>query len=79
MIVGMLSALLAAIMALVATDLKRCTGISTVSQLGYMVYAVGAGGIFASQFPLLSHAVFKSLLFLGAGAVIHSVGTARYA
>jgi len=40
-----------------------------------MVYAVGAGGIFASQFHLLSHSVFKALLFLGAGAVIHSVGT----
>jgi NADH-quinone oxidoreductase subunit L len=40
-----------------------------------MVYAVGVGGIFASQFHLLSHAVFKALLFLGAGAVIHSVGT----
>ena len=75
MIVGMLSALLAAMMALVATDLKRVLAYSTVSQLGYMVYAVGAGGIFASQFHLLSHAVFKALLFLGAGAVIHSVGT----
>jgi NADH-quinone oxidoreductase subunit L len=48
---------------------------STVSQLGYMVYAVGAGGIFASQFHLLSHAVFKALLFLSAGAVIHGIGT----
>jgi NADH-quinone oxidoreductase subunit L len=75
MAVGMLSALLAAIMALVATDLKRVLAYSTVSQLGYMVYAVGAGGLFASQFHLLSHAVFKALLFLGAGAVIHSVGT----
>lgn len=75
MIVGMLSALLAAFMALVATDLKRVLAYSTVSQLGYMVYAVGAGGLFASQFHLLSHAVFKALLFLGAGAVIHSVGT----
>ncbi len=75
MIVGMLSALLAAIMALVATDLKRVLAYSTVSQLGYMVYAVGAGGLFASQFHLLSHAVFKALLFLAAGAVIHSVGT----
>jgi NADH-quinone oxidoreductase subunit L len=75
MIVGMLSALLAAIMALVATDLKRVLAYSTVSQLGYMVYAIGAGGIFASQFHLLSHSVFKALLFLGAGAVIHAVGT----
>ena len=62
-------------MALVATDLKRALAYSTVSQLGYMVYAIGAGGIFASQFHLLSHAVFKALLFLAAGAVIHAVGT----
>ena len=48
---------------------------STVSQLGFMVYAIGVGGIYASQFHLLSHAVFKALLFLGAGAVIHAVGT----
>ncbi len=75
MAVGMLSAVLAACMALVATDLKRVLAYSTVSQLGYMVYAVGAGGIFASQYHLLSHAVFKALLFLAAGAVIHSVGT----
>jgi NADH-quinone oxidoreductase subunit L len=74
-IVGMLSAILAAVMALVANDLKRVLAYSTVSQLGYMVYAVGAGGIFASQFHLLSHSVFKALLFLSAGAVIHGVGT----
>lgn len=75
MIVGMVSALLAGIMALVAVDLKRVLAYSTISQLGYMVYAVGTGGIFASQFHLLSHSVFKALLFLAAGAVIHSVGT----
>jgi NADH-quinone oxidoreductase subunit L len=75
MVVGMLSALLSAVMALVATDLKRVLAYSTVSQLGYMVYAVGTGGIFASQFHLLSHSVFKALLFLAAGAVIHAVGT----
>jgi NADH-quinone oxidoreductase subunit L len=72
---GLLSALLAALMALVCNDLKRVLAYSTISQLGYMVYAVGVGGIFASQFHLLSHAVFKALLFLGAGAVIHTVGT----
>ncbi len=66
---------MAAVMAIVATDLKRVLAYSTVSQLGYMVYAVGAGGVFASQFHLLSHSVFKALLFLGAGAVIHAVGT----
>lgn len=75
MIVGMLSAFMAALMALVANDLKRVLAYSTVSQLGYMVYAVGAGGILASQFHLFSHSVFKALLFLAAGAVIHSVGT----
>jgi NADH-quinone oxidoreductase subunit L len=74
-VVGLLSALLAACMALVADDLKRVLAYSTVSQLGYMVYAIGVGGVFASQFHLLSHAVFKALLFLGAGAVIHAVGT----
>jgi NADH-quinone oxidoreductase subunit L len=74
-VVGALSALLAAFMALVATDLKRVLAYSTISQLGYMVYAVGVGGVFASQFHLLSHAVFKALLFLGAGAIIHTIGT----
>jgi NADH-quinone oxidoreductase subunit L len=74
-LVGMTSAFLAALMALVAQDLKRVLAYSTISQLGYMVYAIGTGGIFASQFHLFSHAVFKALLFLTAGAVIHSVGT----
>jgi NADH-quinone oxidoreductase subunit L len=62
-------------MALTTTDLKRALAYSTVSQLGFMVYAIGIGGVFASQFHLLSHAVFKALLFLGAGAVIHSTKT----
>ncbi|MBP7355214.1 MAG: NADH-quinone oxidoreductase subunit L [Longilinea sp.] len=75
MLVGLITALLAALMAVVANDLKRVLAYSTVSQLGYMVYAVGSGGIFASQFHLLSHSVFKALLFLAAGAVIHAVGT----
>ena len=74
-LVGMVSALLAAFMAIYANDLKRALAYSTISQLGYMVYAVGTGAIFASQFHLLSHAVFKALLFLAAGAVIHTVGT----
>ncbi|HVO38828.1 MAG TPA: NADH-quinone oxidoreductase subunit L [Spirochaetia bacterium] len=74
-VVGAVSALIAAVMALASTDLKRVLAYSTVSQLGYMVYAIGAGGIFASQFHLLSHSIFKALLFLGAGAVIHAVGT----
>ncbi len=73
--VGVTSALITAFMALTATDLKRALAYSTVSQLGYMVYAIGAGGVLASQFHLLSHAVFKALLFLTAGSVIHAVGT----
>ena len=75
MLVGVTSALITAFMALTATDLKRTLAYSTVSQLGYMVYAIGAGGILASQFHLFSHAVFKALLFLTAGSVIHAVGT----
>ena len=73
--IGAITAILASVMALTANDLKRVLAYSTVSQLGYMVYAVGVGAVFASQFHLLSHAVFKALLFLGAGAVIHTVGT----
>jgi NADH-quinone oxidoreductase subunit L len=75
-VVGLLSALLAGWMALVAGDLKRSLAYSTISQLGVMVYAVGVGAVFASQFHLLSHALFKALLFLAAGAVIHAVGRA---
>ncbi len=73
--VGVISALLTACMALFAPDLKRALAYSTVSQLGYMVYAIGAGGIAACSFHLFSHAIFKALLFLAAGAVIHAVGT----
>lgn len=73
--VGAISALMTACMALVAPDLKRALAYSTVSQLGYMVYAVGVGGVFASQLHLFSHSIFKALLFLAAGAVIHAVGT----
>jgi NADH-quinone oxidoreductase subunit L len=75
MLVGVLSALSGAVMALCADDLKRVLAYSTISQLGYMFYAVGSGGIFASQFHLTSHAIFKALLFLAAGAIIHSTGT----
>jgi len=74
-VIGLVSAFISAVSALIATDLKRALAYSTVSQLGYMVYAIGAGGVFASQFHLLSHAVFKALLFLAAGSVIHSIGT----
>ncbi len=74
---GGTTALLAAIMAVVEPDLKRLLAYSTVSQLGYMVFALGLGisGVFISQYHLLNHAIFKALLFLCAGAIIHSVGT----
>ena len=74
-IVGVVSSVLAAIMGLIAVDIKRVLAYSTISQLGYMVYAIGAGGILASQFHLMSHSVYKALLFLGAGAVAHTLGT----
>ena len=84
--IGGITALVAAIMAVVEPDLKRLLAYSTISQLGYMVFAIGlvfvtAGGdvnmdgVFASMYHLLNHAVFKALLFLCAGAIIHSVGT----
>jgi NADH-quinone oxidoreductase subunit L len=74
-VVGVLSALLAALLATTCNDLKRVLAYSTVSQLGYMVAAVGLGAIYESQFFLMSHALFKALLFLGAGAIIHELGT----
>ncbi len=61
------------LMALVADDIKRVLAYSTVSQLGYMMTAVAAGGYTAGIFHLFTHAFFKALLFLGAGAVIHAV------
>jgi len=73
--IGSITAVLAALGALAEPDLKRVLAYSTISQLGYMVAAVGAGAILASQFHLLSQAVFKALLFLSAGAVIQAVGT----
>jgi NADH-quinone oxidoreductase subunit L len=72
--VGIATALFAATMALTATDIKRVLAYSTVSQLGYMVFAVGAGAYTAGIFHLVTHAFFKALLFLGAGAVIHALG-----
>ena len=74
-IVGLSSALLAALMAVSSRDLKRVLAFSTISQLGYMVYAIGCGAIVASQFHLLSHSIFKALLFLCAGALIKATGT----
>lgn len=73
--VGALTALLGSLLATFNYDLKRILAYSTISQLGYLVFAVGVGAVFASQFHLFSHAIFKALLFLCAGAVIHSLGT----
>src|SRR5574341_773515 len=73
--VGAFTALLAASMACVEGDIKRVLAYSTVSQLGYMMAAAGAGAPYASFLHLLTHGLFKALLFLGAGAVIHAVGT----
>lgn len=73
--VGTITLFMAAIMAVAATDIKRMLAYSTVSQLGYMFFAVGTGAILASQFHLVSHAIFKAVLFLSAGALIHEAGT----
>jgi len=73
--IGAITAIVGALLATFNYDLKRILAYSTVSQLGYMVFAIGVGGVFASQFHLFSHALFKALLFLCAGSVIHEVGT----
>jgi len=65
---------MAATMALVANDIKRVLAYSTISQLGFMFVALGAGSVTAAMFHLFTHAFFKSLLFLGAGSVIHATG-----
>ncbi|MCH8106996.1 MAG: NADH-quinone oxidoreductase subunit L [Chloroflexi bacterium] len=71
-IVGLVTALMAATIALVATDLKRILAYSTISHLGLMMLSLGAFGYTAAIFHLLAHGFAKSLLFLGAGSVLHS-------
>lgn len=79
--VGALSSLFAAVIACTQTDIKRVLAYSTMSQIGYMMFALGVSGYggehglgyMASMFHLFTHAMFKALLFLGAGAVIHYV------
>ena len=66
---------MAATIAITATDIKRVLAYSTVSQLGYMMLALGVGGWLAGMFHLFTHAFFKSLLFLCSGSVIHAVHT----
>jgi NADH-quinone oxidoreductase subunit L len=79
--VGAVSAIIAAIIACIQTDIKRVLAYSTMSQIGYMMFALGVSkyggesglGYTASMFHLFTHAMFKALLFLGAGAVIHYI------
>jgi len=71
--IGGITLFLAATIAVVATDIKRVLAYSTVSQLGYMMLALGVGGWVAGLFHLFTHAFFKSLLFLCSGSVIHAV------
>ena len=72
-IVGVITAIFAASMALVQNDIKKVLAYSTISQLGYMFLALGAGAFAAGIFHLMTHAFFKALLFLGAGSVIHAM------
>ena len=72
-VVGVLTALVAATIGLVQTDIKRVLAYSTVSQLGYMFLATGVGAFAAAAFHLMTHAFFKALLFLGSGSVIHGM------
>jgi NADH-quinone oxidoreductase subunit L len=73
--IGGVTALIAATMGIVMTDIKRVLAYSTISQLGYMMLALGVGGYVAAIFHLFTHAFFKALLFLGSGSVNHSTHT----
>jgi len=72
-VIGAFTAIFAATIALAQNDIKRVLAYSTISQLGYMVAALGIGAYVAAAFHLLTHAFFKALLFLGSGSVIHGV------
>ncbi|GAC1305492.1 MAG: NADH-quinone oxidoreductase subunit L [Mucilaginibacter sp.] len=72
-IVGLCTAVVAALIALSQTDIKKVLAYSTVSQLGYMFLGLGVGAYTGAFFHVLTHAFFKALLFLGAGSVIHAV------
>ncbi len=71
-IIGMITAIFAASIALVQNDIKKIIAYSTCSQLGYMFFATGVGAYHIAMFHLFTHAFFKALLFLGAGSVIHA-------
>ncbi len=73
--IGGVTAILAATMGVVMTDIKRVLAYSTISQLGYMMLALGVGGYVAAIFHLFNHAFFKALLFLGSGSVNHATHT----
>lgn len=75
LIVATFTALLASTMAMVAKDMKRVLAFSSISQLGFMLIGLAAGSLFAGFFHLTTHAFFKALLFLCAGAYIHHYGT----
>lgn len=77
-VVGAVTALFAATIALRQWDIKKVLAYSTVSQLGYMFMAVGSGAYTAGVFHLVTHAFFKALLFLGAGSVIHAMHAAYH-
>ncbi|MBM3834232.1 MAG: hypothetical protein FJ403_13390 [Verrucomicrobia bacterium] len=72
--IGTITAVFAACIAVAQTDIKRILAYSTVSQLGFMMMGLGAGGVAVGMFHLITHAFFKALLFLGAGSVIHGCG-----
>jgi NADH-quinone oxidoreductase subunit L len=72
-VIGAVTAIFAASMALVQNDIKKVLAYSTISQLGYMFLALGVGAFAAGVFHLMTHAFFKALLFLGAGSVIHAM------
>lgn len=72
-VIGAITAIFAASIGLVQKDIKRVLAYSTVSQLGYMMLALGSAGYVAGVFHLMTHAFFKALLFLAAGSVIHAV------
>ncbi len=71
-VVGMITAIFAASVAIVQNDIKKIVAYSTCSQLGYMFFAAGVGAYHVAMFHLFTHAFFKALLFLGAGSVIHA-------
>ncbi len=72
-VIGAITAVMGATIGLVQYDIKRVLAYSTISQLGYMMMALGLGGFMAGVFHMLTHAFFKALLFLGSGSVIHAM------